>query len=160
MDGKLLIDDNYLLEKMPGKGGWTYLVLPESIRNKKAPFGGMKVKGYLDSYEHYCTLMPMANGKCFMPIKAAIRKAIGKEGGAWVKVTLYADYIINDTEVSDELLLCLQDNPEAHKTFLSYTQAEQDAFTTWVSAAKTEEAIVDRITKTLEMLERKQKLKA
>lgn len=158
MEGKLLIDEVFLMEKMAGKGGWTYIVLPASIRNKKAPFGGMKVKGYLDTYQHQCTLMPMANGKAFMPINAAIRKALGKQSGDIVRVTLYADYLINDTEVWDELLLCLQDNPDAHATFLSYTEAEQDAFTNWVSAAKTEEAIVERIAKTLELLESKQKL--
>lgn len=32
---KPLLDRKYLLEKFPGKGGWTYTAIPEVIQNKK-----------------------------------------------------------------------------------------------------------------------------
>lgn len=46
--GKPLVNKKYLLEKYPGKGGWTYAVIPEVLQNKKAPFGWVKVKGTID----------------------------------------------------------------------------------------------------------------
>jgi hypothetical protein len=34
---KPLVDKKYLLEKSPGKGGWTYTVIPEILADKKSP---------------------------------------------------------------------------------------------------------------------------
>ena len=38
MNEKLLANKEYLLEKSPGKGGWTYTVIPEILPDKNAPF--------------------------------------------------------------------------------------------------------------------------
>ena len=42
---ELLINQKYQLEKFPGKGGWTYVILPEIPQNIKRKFGMVKVKG-------------------------------------------------------------------------------------------------------------------
>src|SRR4051812_2104886 len=107
---KPLVDNNYLLEKYPGKGGWTYAAIPEVLSDKNAPFGWVRVRGSIDNYEIKGThLMPMGNGTLFLPVKAAIRKIIKKQEGDYVQVILYAD---NDpTEIPEELLICLLDNP-------------------------------------------------
>ena len=34
-----LVDKDYLLERTPGNGGWTYAPIPEVPQDKKAPFG-------------------------------------------------------------------------------------------------------------------------
>lgn len=81
-DDKALVNKNYLLEKFSGKGGWTFAVIPEVAQDKHAPFGWVKVKGFIDDVEIYnYRLQPMGNGKLFLPVKAAIRKAIKKEAG-------------------------------------------------------------------------------
>ncbi len=152
-----LVDKDYLLEKYPGKGGWTYAAIPEVLQDKKSPFGWVKVRGRIDNYEikNY-RLMPMGNGKLFLPVKADIRKKIGKQAGNYVHIVLYAD---NDgIEIPEELLLCLLDNPTAYQTFLSYTEGEQKAFIDWIYAAKTDQTKVERIAKTLDKLEKRQKL--
>lgn len=33
-----LVDKDYLLERTPGNGGWTYAPIPEVPQDKKAPF--------------------------------------------------------------------------------------------------------------------------
>ena len=68
---KPLVSRNYLLEKYPGKGGWTYAAIPEILQDKKSPFGWVKVRGWIDDFEikNY-KLMPMGNGKLFLPVKA------------------------------------------------------------------------------------------
>ncbi len=48
---KPLVDKEYLLDKFPGKGGWTYTLIPEIEQDKKAPFGWVKVKGSIDGYK-------------------------------------------------------------------------------------------------------------
>jgi hypothetical protein len=153
---KPLVNKKYLLEKFPGKGGWTYTAIPEVLQDKKAPFGWVKVKGTIDTYEikNY-RLMPMGNGKLFLPVKADIRKKIGKKEGDYVHIILFAD---NDrTEIPEELLLCLLDNPTEHKTFLGYRDGEQKAFIDWIYSARTEETKIRRIAMTLDKLVNRQK---
>ncbi|WP_224996670.1 YdeI/OmpD-associated family protein [Cesiribacter sp. SM1] len=151
-----LVNKEYLLEKFPGKGGWTYAAIPEVPQDKKAPFGWVKVRGTIDGYEikHY-HLMPMGNNCLFLPVKAVIRKKIGKKEGDWVKVVLYADN--TPLEVPQELQLCLLDEPQAHQAFMSYTEGEQKAFIDWIYSAKTEDTRVARIAGTIEKLLKKQK---
>ena len=78
---KPLVDQDYLLQKMEGKGGWTYAAIPEIVQDKHAYFGWIKVRGTIDDYEiaNY-HLMPMGNGQLFLSVKAEIRKKIGKNG--------------------------------------------------------------------------------
>ena len=153
---KPLVNKKYPLQKFPGKGGWTFVVIPEVLQDKKAPFGWVKVKGHIDDFEikNY-RLMPMGNGKLFLPVKAEIRKKINKQGGDWVNVILFADD--SALAIPEELLLCLKDEPLAYKTFLGYTEGEQKAFIDWISSAKKEETKVDRIVKTINKLLKKLK---
>jgi len=153
-----LVNKKYLLEKYPGKGGWTYAAIPEVRQDKKSPFGWVKVKGLIDDFEisNY-KLMPMGNGRLFLPVKADIRKKIGKQAGDYVTVVLYED--TNPTEIPEDLLLCLLDEPIAHKTFLSYTDGQQKEFIDWIYSAKTEETKVERISETIKMLILKKKFR-
>ena len=155
---KPLINKKYLLEKFPGKGGWTYAAIPEVLQDKHAPFGWVKVKGQIDDFEikNY-KLMPMGNGKLFLAVKAEIRKKIGKEEGDWINVVLFADNA--PTEIPEELLLCLRDDPPAYKTFLSYTDGQQKEFIDWIYSAKTDQTKVERIAETLRKLAKKSKLR-
>jgi len=148
---KPLVNRNYKLEKYPGKGGWTYVEITEDLSSQKARFGTVKVKGKVDDYafKDY-KLMPMKNGNLFFPIKAEIRKKIGKEAGDNVNVVLYADN--QPTEIPEELMLCFLDDQFAHQTFLSYTEGQQKEFIDWINEAKRVETKVNRIAKTLNKL--------
>ncbi len=155
---KPLVNKEYLLEKYPGKGGWTYARIPEVLQNKNSPFGWVKVKGRIDDYEikNY-KLMPMGNGQLFLPVKSDIRKKIGKKEGDWVKVILYPDNA--PTEIPEEFLDCLKEDPIAYKTFLTYTDGQQKEFIDWVYSAKTDDTKVERIVLALNKLLKQEKLK-
>ncbi len=153
----LLVNDKFLLKKYPGKGGWTYAVLPETVRKKKTPFGWIQVKGSIDGFElKSYRLMPMSSGELFLPVRAEIRKKIEKEEGDWVHVLLYADDAPAD--IPEELLLCLQDNEQAYCNFLKCSDTDQRAFISYIYSAKKEETRIERIAQTLDMLEKGQKL--
>ena len=152
-----LVNKKYLLEKYPGKGGWTYAAIPEILQDRKAHFGWVKVKGSIDGYQlKSYKLMPMGNGKLFLPVKAEIRKLIGKKAGDYVNIILYADN--NPIEIPEELMLCLNDDPLLLKIFLSNTEGDQKAFIDWIYSAKTEDTRVKRITLTLNKLAKGLKL--
>lgn len=145
---KPLIDKKYLLEKFPGKGAWTYAVIPEVLQDKHSHFGWVKVKGFIDDFElKSYRLMPMGNGMLFLPVRAEIRKKIGKKEGDWVHIKLFAD---NDVlEIPKELMLCLEDEPQALKNFLTYTESEQKAYIDWILGAKKEETRIERMAETV-----------
>lgn len=152
---KPLVHKKYLLQKYPGKGGWTYAEIPEIPQNKKAPFGWVCVKGFIDDYElKQYKLMPMGNGKLFLPVKAAVRKIIGKQEGDYVQVTLYPDD--SPLEIPEEIIACFENEPKyIYQTFRHFTEGEQKAYLTWIYAAKTEETKARRIAKMMERLQKK-----
>jgi hypothetical protein len=143
-----LVNKEYLLEKFLGKGGWTYARIPEILQNKHAHFGWVRVRGTIDGYEiKGYNLMPMGNGQLFLPVKAAIRKKIGKQEGDYIKVILYADNL--PTELPEELRLILADEPEVYQKFLSQSLSEQRNIIEWIYAAKTDDKRVERIVQIL-----------
>lgn len=148
---KLLINKKYLLEKYPGKGGWTYAMIHEITPDKRNKFGWVRVQGTIDGYEIKAyKLMPMGNGKLFLPLKAEIRKKIKKEAGDIVHVKLYLDD--SPMEIPDDLIACLEDTPGIFERFKSYSESEKKMFIDWIYSAKREETKADRIVKTIDKL--------
>lgn len=141
---KALINKKYLLEKFPGKGGWTYARIPQIKQNKSNPFGWVKVKGTIDGYTiSQYKLMPMGNGLLFLPVKASIRKTIGKQAGDYISVTLYPD---NDpVSIPEELLDCLKDDPIAYQNFFRLSEGKQKESIDWIYKAKKESTRIERM---------------
>lgn len=147
----LLVDKSYLLQKFQGKGGWTYAAIPEIPKDKSAWFGLVKVCGSIDGYEitNY-HLMPMGNGTMFIPVKAEIRKKIGKQEGDWVNIILYSQEL--PRVVHEDFLICLQDDPIAYQNFQKINNAEQKEIIDWIYSVKNDDLKVERIAKTLDKL--------
>jgi hypothetical protein len=138
------IDSDLLLEKFPGKGGWTYTRIPHVPQEHKTRFGWLPVRGFIDDYEikNY-NLAPLGKGALFLPVKAAIRKKIGKQAGDQVHVRLYVDVL--PALVPEELELCLQDEPAAYQHFLCLTEEEKKKCISWIDAAGGGEKRITRI---------------
>ena len=153
---KPLVNKEFVLEKFPGKGGWTYVLIPQIKQEKNNKFGWVQVKGNIEGYalKQY-KLMPYKGG-LFLPVKAEIRKKTGKKEGDKVKVVLYHDD--SKFEVPDELMLCLLEEPAALRTFEKLSDSEKRLYVVWIYSAKRETTKTNRIVKSLERLSQGLKL--
>lgn len=147
-----LVNEEFQLQKFPGKGGWTYALIPDISPNKSNPFGWVTVNGSIDDYElKKYKLMPYGNGQLFLPVKAEIRKKIKKQEGDFVFVKLYIDE--TPLEIPDELMECFKNEPaKVYENFMAFSESEQKAYLDWIYSAKNEDAKAERILKMMDRL--------
>ena len=147
----IITEREYVIEKFPGKGGWTYIKL-EVILNKEYSKGGWtKIRGKIDNeiIEGY-KIAPMGQGISMLPLKADLRKKLNKGEGD--KVFARLEYDLSTYMVPDEIMECLEHFPEARKFFLSMTESNQRYFVDWIAEAKNDETKVNRINKVIDRL--------
>lgn len=147
-----LIDQDLLLERFDGKGGWTFIRLPDMPKGQ-GYFGMQKVRGFIDQYELApCSLMPFKKGVMMLPVKAAIRKQIKKEAGDQVRLILYAVGQQTKEIIPDDFLECLRDEPGALQAFQALPAAEQEKCLQWLMEVSVPEARIQRMADTINHL--------
>jgi hypothetical protein len=135
------------------KTGWTYLEVPADLADTLQPNSKQifRVKGTLDNFPiKLVALLPMGNGGFIMPVNAEMRKGLHKKEGAMIEVKIEID--TDPVPPSEDLLVCLADEPEALAFFQQLTKGHQNYFSKWIESAKTPETKAKRIGRTIQGL--------
>ncbi|MBO0932681.1 YdeI/OmpD-associated family protein [Fibrella aquatilis] len=143
------------------KTAWTYIYVPNAITDVLSPGQktSFRVKGLLDDFPlKLVALIPMGNtsevedASFIIPVNATMRRGIGKEAGATVRVTLALD--TDPLPQSDDLLLCLDDEPGALANFNKMPPSHRNYYYKWIESAKTHETKAKRIAMTVKGMAR------
>ncbi|WP_231555168.1 DUF1905 domain-containing protein [Cellulophaga sp. Hel_I_12] len=148
----IIENEELTLQYIPGNGAWTYQLIIPNTKDIKGKWGDLKVSGTIDAYEiKNKNLGPVKNSDKKMSINSEIRKAINKDGGDTVIVTLYLE---NQTEKNDssEILECFKD-AQVLWIFKQLNKIEQTEILNEIWTTATEDQKAEKIIKAIENLQ-------
>src|SRR3989344_2097495 len=103
-----------------------------------------RVKGKLDNYTlSKVALIPMGEGDFILPINGDMRKAIKKQKDDVVVLKLEEDTA--ELTLSEDMLVCLEEDKAAKKYFESLPKSHQQYYSKWIESAKGAETKAKRI---------------
>ncbi|NID11392.1 YdeI/OmpD-associated family protein [Fibrivirga algicola] len=132
------------------KTGWTYIAILSELAESLKPGQrtSFRIKGWLDTYPlRQVALIPIGDGTFVLPVNATMRRAIRKEEGATVHLSIEVDD--EPFTQSADLLACLADDPDAQAYYDSLPPGHQRYYTNWIESAKTANTKAKRITQAI-----------
>jgi hypothetical protein len=129
------------------KTGWSYVFIPQTIADqiKANERRGFRVRGMLDQIPvQGISVMPVKPDGFILPLNQSLRKALRKDKGAVVQLSLEfdADFTV---EMPDDLEICLSYEEGLLDWFLAMPKSHRHYFINWLNTAKTEATRTKRL---------------
>lgn len=147
---------NAQIKKLNDKNG-AYIEIPfdvEKTYNRKR----VKVKATFDGYEYRGSIVRMGGSCYIIGITKEIRKAIGKEPGDNIDVTIEKDEEERIVNPPKELLDKFNKDKDICDFWNSLSFSMKKKYVNWIESAKKENTRLNRINITLEKLKNKEKI--
>ncbi|GAA0863180.1 YdeI/OmpD-associated family protein [Paraclostridium tenue] len=147
---------NAQIKKLNDKNG-AYIEIPfdvEKTYNRKR----VKVKATFDGYEYRGSIVRMGGSCYIIGITKEIRKAIGKEPGDTIDVTIEKDEEERIVNPPKELLDKFNNDKDICDFWNSLSFSMKKKYVNWIESAKKENTRLNRINITLEKLKNKEKI--
>lgn len=132
-----------------------YVEVPFDVKEVYGTKGQVKIWATFDGFPYQGSLAPMGTGSHVLGIRKDIRKAIGKNFGEAVKVTIKPDLEPRTVTLPVDLEKVLTENPEAKLVFNKLSFTHQKEYVQWIEEAKKPETRQRRLEKLIEKLQMK-----
>lgn len=140
-----------------GQMNAAFIEFPFDVEKEFGTRGWIKVRATFDGFEYRGSLAKMDHHCHFLIMTQAVRKAIGKQPGDSVHVTIQKDDQSRTVEVPEDFRKKLNENPEVQAFFDGLAFTHRKEYIRWITEAKRPETRERRINKAIEMLTGKQK---
>ena len=135
------------------KSGWTFAEIDALTAQLLKPGNKQtfRVKGKIDELMiHNTAVFPVGDGSFILPINAGMRKALSKKSGD--TVTIHIEHDPLQLPLSNDLLDCLENEPNALSFFNSLSNSHKSYFSKWIESAKSLNTKAERISKSIAAL--------
>lgn len=126
-----------------------YIAIPFDVEKVYGTKGQVKVRVTFESHPYRGVIANMGTGCHIIGVRKDIRKAIGKEVGDVVNVTIEKDEEERIVDVPKDLKNLLSKNLKAKVFYDSLSFTNRKEYSVWISAAKKEETREKRLKDTL-----------
>jgi len=132
-----------------GRGGGAWVTIPLDIREEFGKGGQVKVNAAFDGEPYRGSLAPMDDGFHVLGVRKAIRRAIGKDVGDTVTVTIEQDMSRRTVSLPAELRTALNRSKTAKIVFAKLSYTSKREYADWVAEGEQNETRKRRAKKAI-----------
>lgn len=147
----IIKDEKLELKYEQGKGAWTYHLRIPNSKNIDGKWGNIKVSGVIDDYKiENRNLAPIKGEDKMLSINSEIRKAINKNGGDIVTVSLFL--LSKKEKITEKKILETFKESEVLEAFKKLNEFEKNEILDSIISQKIEEKQIKLIIKHIDKL--------
>jgi hypothetical protein len=134
-----------------GKGAWTYHIQIPNTKHIVGKWGSLKVSGTIDNHKiDSVNLFTITGQDKLISINSKIRKAINKDGGDTVTVTLYL--LTSKEQITEKEILETFKEAEVLNAFKNLSEVEKNNIIGKITSLHSEEKQIKMILKFIDQL--------
>lgn len=140
-----------VIERMPGKGGWSYVEFPHDVEQFFGKRGPVRVQGTLNGVPMDRALMPIKSGMHVIIVGADLRRTARVKAGDRVDIAVWRDAAADDVRLPEELAETLGFLPEFQQAWSRLKPGMQRSMAYWISSGR---SVATRGKRVAELLRR------